>query len=100
MSSLDVDVWNGLVPKLAELVQWLKECTNLQEAASVEYAPDCRKLQRLKVVVDEGANAATNTLTLSAYAGNTINSSSTLVVSTDHQSTLLHRDGGTVWIVA
>jgi hypothetical protein len=50
-------------------------------------------------IVDTGNNAGTNTITVTAGAGNTVDGGATTTITTDGESMLLANDGNTVWYI-
>ena len=50
-------------------------------------------------IVDTGSNAGTNTITITAGAGNTVDGGATTTIETDGESMLLANDGNTVWYI-
>lgn len=70
-------------------------------AATTLNLPQISGLQTAQkfTIVDEGGNASTNNITVSAYAGDTIIGNSTYVISTDYSSITLYNNGGTGWFI-
>ena len=50
-------------------------------------------------IIDSGLNAEINNITITAFAGQTINGLTTLVLSSDGESVILATNGGTKWII-